>query len=246
MLLEQLLHPESCFVTLTYSPENLPAGGVLVPRDTELFLKRLRKRFEPLKLRYFLTGEYGDESWRPHYHAILYNVPLTAHREVDAAWGLGGVHVGEANRTTMQYVAGYVVKKLTSDSALSFVERCDLVPEFARMSRNPGLGRGAISGIASALGDAIGAREVGFRGDIPGELRIGGKKLPLGRYLKTKLAEELGYDEELLSQGRMEKYAMEMLPLLQDQKSRDFEAEKRGQAALNTLARNGLLKRRSL
>ena len=84
------------FITLTYDDDHVPTqdtvtgeiykGGINIwkgtserPRttqtlsveDTQLFIKRLRKAVkEPL--RYFLAGEYGDNTARPHYHMILY------------------------------------------------------------------------------------------------------------------------------------------------------------------------------
>lgn len=237
MMLESMLHPHSCFITLTYDEAHLPEGGSLVPKDAELFLKRLRKRLEPVRLRYFLSGEYGDQTWRPHYHAILFNVPLTAHADIDAVWQKGMIHVGEATRESMQYVAGYVAKKLSSERDMHYAGHPLLFPEFARMSRRPGLGRDALPFVAAAYNDSEGARDVVKRGDVPDTLRVGGKKLPLGRYLKTKLGDDLGYSAEALSAQRLSAYAEKMLPLLSTQALRDIFAQEREQSARNTLAR---------
>src|SRR5882672_6540477 len=38
---ESKLHKDNVFVTLTYDNENLPAGGTLIKRDLQLFMKRL-------------------------------------------------------------------------------------------------------------------------------------------------------------------------------------------------------------
>lgn len=49
-------------------------------RDVQLFLKRLRKyldKYEGQKIRYFVTGEYGPESFRPHFHILLYVYDLS-------------------------------------------------------------------------------------------------------------------------------------------------------------------------
>lgn len=70
-------HKENCFLTLTYSPENLPEGGTLVKRDLQLFFKRLRKAFPGVKIRYFACGEYGEQFARPHYHVILFGLSPT-------------------------------------------------------------------------------------------------------------------------------------------------------------------------
>lgn len=54
----------------------VPKYGSLSKRDVQLFLKRLRKEFAPLKLRYFAAGEYGESTLRPHVHMILYGIGL--------------------------------------------------------------------------------------------------------------------------------------------------------------------------
>ena len=67
------------FVTLTYNDENLPRDENDNPcveiKDVQLFFKRLRKKIQPHKIRYFLTSEYGGTTYRPHYHFILFNFP---------------------------------------------------------------------------------------------------------------------------------------------------------------------------
>lgn len=57
-MLEASKHEQNCFITLTYNDANLPKEGVC-KRSAQLFMKRLRKSIEPLKVRYFLCGEYG-------------------------------------------------------------------------------------------------------------------------------------------------------------------------------------------
>ena len=73
------------FVTLTYEDAKLPLqkndDGMLTPtvekRDIQTFLKRLRKKFPSSGIRYYLTAEYGPKTHRPHYHAIIFNLPFT-------------------------------------------------------------------------------------------------------------------------------------------------------------------------
>jgi hypothetical protein len=38
----------------------------------QIFMKRLRHRVKPLKIRFFHCGEYGDKTRRPHYHALIF------------------------------------------------------------------------------------------------------------------------------------------------------------------------------
>lgn len=82
---EASLWSQNCFITLTFSPENLNKDGSLVKEDFVKFMKRLRKhckgadyvtdkkghRHAPI--RYFHCGEYGDRLGRPHHHACLFN-----------------------------------------------------------------------------------------------------------------------------------------------------------------------------
>eukprot|EP01043_Picozoa_sp_COSAG02_P068353 COSAG02_NODE_11317_length_1749_cov_1.025455_4_plen_67_part_01 len=67
------MHEKSCFITLTFSPEELNKRGnpdSLDVRDFQLFMKRLRKKHQH-KIRFFNCGEYGEKNQRPHYHALI-------------------------------------------------------------------------------------------------------------------------------------------------------------------------------
>jgi len=158
---EGTLHSESCFVTLTYSPENLPAGGTLVHRDFQLFLKRLRKKHG--KVRFYMCGEYG-EFGRPHYHALLFGYRPSDGRffgkgesgadtfssaSLDKLWGLGFSTFGDLTFESAAYTARYVMKKVNgalqadhyrvvdSDGVVT-----DRRPDYACMSKKPGIGHG--------------------------------------------------------------------------------------------------------
>ena len=65
------MHPANCFVTLTYDEKHLPKDGSLCLEHVQLFLKRLRFG-SAFPLRYFLCGEYGEKTSRPHYHICLF------------------------------------------------------------------------------------------------------------------------------------------------------------------------------
>lgn len=84
------------FVTLTYNNEHLPSCGIF-KEELQLFLKRLRIRLTRLgykhNLRYFACGEYGSKSGRPHYHMIIWNMPLMRNiserlHTIEKAWSL--------------------------------------------------------------------------------------------------------------------------------------------------------------
>jgi len=69
---EAALYQDNCFITLTYNDENLPKTQTLVLEDVQKFWKRLRKHFKTKQIRYYLAGEYGELTLRPHYHACVF------------------------------------------------------------------------------------------------------------------------------------------------------------------------------
>lgn len=112
IMLEAAKHPRNLFVTLTYNDEHHPKGGSLQPRDSELWLKRFRFQLQPQHVRYYLVGEYGDQTWRPHYHAALFGVGIEVAELVNSTWGKGFTQCGPLTLQSAQYIAGYVTKKM--------------------------------------------------------------------------------------------------------------------------------------
>lgn len=182
ILLESFMHQYNSFLTLTYAPEHMPAGGNLVPRDVQLFLKRLRKSV-PTKIRYFFVGEYGDITQRPHYHAALFGLPPTATDIIQDAWRQGHVLLGDLTPHSARYVAGYVTKKMTAKDDYRLNGRH---PEFSRMSLRPGIGALAVPNILTALGNNLNEH-----GDVPSSLHVHGKMMPMGRFILGKLREKV-------------------------------------------------------
>lgn len=158
---EASLHKFNDFITLTYRPENLPARGSLDYRDFQLFMKRVRKEVGPV--RFYMCGEYGDDLDRPHFHAIIFGHQFGERKrwqknargdilyksaQLDRLWSLGHTWAGSVTRQSSGYVARYVMKKVTGDLAKIRYRRTDpetgeeymLTPEFAHMSRRPGIG----------------------------------------------------------------------------------------------------------
>lgn len=208
--LEAGCHDQSAFVTLTYDKEHNPV--TLVPAHMRDFLKRLRVSY-PRPLRFYGVGEYGDESWRPHYHLAIFGLSMYEHSvdfktgfvksgPVFDAWKMGGAHVGEVNPVSAHYIAGYVCKKMTAPDDSRLQRDFTLHPEFARMSLGRkkdgtgGIGMGALSRIADELMSSGGATAVARLQDVPHEVRINGKKYPLGRYLRQALREAIGWSKK--------------------------------------------------
>lgn len=120
------MHEDNCFVTLTYDNEHLKSP-ILDYRDFQLFMKKLRFTFPNKKIGMFVTGEYGEQNKRPHWHAIIFNwTPSDAlyshanHRGdkcyhsavLDKLWGNGKTEFGSVTLESAGYCARYAAKKL--------------------------------------------------------------------------------------------------------------------------------------
>lgn len=141
--LELQSHPTAVFSTLTYAPDRLPP--TLQKSHLQLWLKRLRKR-APNRVRFFACGEYGEQTARPHYHAILYGLGESDAALVEDTWALGHCRTVAVTPAAISYVAGYSAKKL--GWKLQVKEHVDYdtgevytwQPPFIQMSRRPGIG----------------------------------------------------------------------------------------------------------
>lgn len=148
MVHECQMHEESSFLTLTYDDAHIPlvensSGekvGTLCKKDAQAFIKALRKKIDPVKVRFFLCGEYGDKLSRPHYHVMLFGyafpdrVPLSsldskllggrgrAHgkyptyysAELESVWKRGICTVQDVSFDSAAYVASYTCKKVNT------------------------------------------------------------------------------------------------------------------------------------
>lgn len=101
------------FVTLTYNPKHLRTENKLCKRDVQLYLKRLRKKDESSRIRYYAVGEYGSHGGRPHYHILLFN---SSEEHIRSSWTdtnnkpIGFVHVGKVTSASIAYVLKYMVQ----------------------------------------------------------------------------------------------------------------------------------------
>ena len=164
----------SLFLTLTYDDDNLPTRKVKrqtlvkpvkswfssVPvlnfRDIQLFNKRLREAIGPF--RFFLCGEYGPTTFRPHYHGVYFGLKMsdfpdakiwrdTSHghssityvsEKLNKIWKLGRVNFSLASFETCAYISRYICKP-----GKDFALKCEaekIVPSKLLMSRRPGIG----------------------------------------------------------------------------------------------------------
>lgn len=161
-------------------------------RDAQLFLKRLRAVLAPEKVRYFIVGEYGSHTARPHYHVALFGVSDAD--AVRSCWRKGFVHVGSLTPESCSYLTGYTTKGWTRHS---YPELHGRVPEFCRMSLKPGIGADAISEMAKGLVSRSGSAAVARFGDVCRDFRFRGRRWPLGRYLVRLLREAVGVSADV-------------------------------------------------
>jgi len=163
---EASLHEENAFITLTYNDENLPKDGSLNKKHFQDFMKRLRYYMPGKTIKFYHCGEYGPKLQRPHYHACLFGVDfedkelwkITPNKErlftsalLSKAWqNRGFVTTGSVTFESANYVARYILKKITGDKANEHYESIDyesglvskLQPEYTTMSRGGRDGRG--------------------------------------------------------------------------------------------------------
>ena len=175
---------ECWFVTLTYSPEALagkeyvsdngkvvksfvtPAvdkDGVVIDqlwtlskKDIQNFMKRLRRKLKDQKIRFYCCGEYGGETYRCHYHLILFGCrlpdgDLTLYKQsklgylyynsrlLSDVWPFGFVVLGRVTPESCGYTARYMLKKQKGEDRNVYYD-VNLEPPFTLCSRKPGLG----------------------------------------------------------------------------------------------------------
>lgn len=148
---EAQMHKTNCFVTLTIDDDHMPPGRSLDHRHYQLFMKRLIKKRGPT--RFYMCGEYGETTDRPHYHACLFGIDFkdqkfftTNHQqddvytsaELDSIWQLGHCSVGAVTLQSAGYCTRYIMSKKTG--GLGELTYGDRTPPYNRMSNRPGLG----------------------------------------------------------------------------------------------------------
>ncbi|QXP07847.1 MAG: replication initiator protein [Arizlama microvirus] len=132
LLHESLEWDSSIFVTLTYNDENIPLtegelndfdphNQTLKKSDLQKFFKRLRHNLGNRKIKYFATGDYGEKTFRPHYHLIIFG--MSNKREdldiIKSSWplcnwaNLGQSPFGTVTKQSIQYCVAYIEKIIT-------------------------------------------------------------------------------------------------------------------------------------
>ncbi|AXH71911.1 MAG: replication initiator protein [Microviridae sp.] len=170
---DPLRHRGNCFGTLTYDDDSLPKHGSLDKVAAQLFMKRLRKGIDPIKVKFYLSGEYGEKNKRPHYHFMLFGYrlergvevpsdsgfPVYESPELSEYWKHGIVTVGDVSFASACYVTQYIVNKKDKIARTYKKWNCDpdtgelneIEVEFSHMSR--GGSRKGSSGIGAGWYD---------------------------------------------------------------------------------------------
>lgn len=128
---EYINHNQKClFITLTYDDDNLnivkdipyiseddkllfqkasypfnQGIAVLKKRDIQLFNKRARHVLP--NFTYFLVGEYGPTTLRPHYHALYFGLDMSSYELLSGLWTQGFVKINSVTPGRISYVSKY-------------------------------------------------------------------------------------------------------------------------------------------
>lgn len=161
---EASLYEYNQFVTLTYDEENIPHDFGLHHKHYQDWIRKLRKHYPEISLRYYMCGEYGEINSRPHFHAAIFNLNITdleqyserdghktfTSKKMTKIWGKGNVIMGESlTPQSCAYIAGYMLKELKAIDQehgfritdLETGQEFDRISPYQRMSNRPGIGR---------------------------------------------------------------------------------------------------------
>lgn len=221
-------HEVSAFITLTCSDDKLPLvfpDGKLQHRPFQLFMKRFRRwlddwcdkrKISRIKVRYIMCGEYGTNTFRPHYHVIIfgwfpcdyqlfeYNGKYATYispalydlwTDPDDDKSLGFHTVAVANDATIRYLVGYVMKKCDGKYPKD-------APPYLRVSTRPAIGLDWLKRYQSEIFAHDG---LFFPNDY---VFYGSSKQSVPRYFVKKYLESANNsDSVLLRQSRLQAFA---------------------------------------
>ena len=233
---EASLHENNHFVTLTYDEEKIPSDFSLDHGHFQLFMKRFRKMYPGVAIRFFVAGEYGGKTSRPHYHAIIFNSPvrdleywkkndngdkLYKSETYEKLWKKGFVTIGDVTKSSVSYTVGYLLKdhekQWKNNYEITDPETGEIHKRrkpYCRMSNRPGIASDWFQKFKTDV----------FPCDF---VVIEGKKQPTPSYYLNQLKETDPDLYELVTDQREEKMQSEAYQADNTQARRDVKAEAR-------------------
>ncbi len=142
------------------------------------------------KFRYYAIGEYGDYTFRPHYHMAVFPTTSCKTERLGDLWSKGFHTVSELNHERARYLANYTTKKLTKNTDERL--KGDQEPEFRTSSRNPPLASACVDILHAHYTKSGAARLIKERGDVERTIRFDNKIYPIGQWPLSKLRQKLG------------------------------------------------------
>lgn len=130
---EALSYKHTAFITLTYDDKNCPSDYSISKKEMVDYIKRVRKETGG-KEAYYMSGEYGEQGSRPHYHIVIATDNKNDIEVYKNKWAKGRVQAEESDIRSIYYTIGYVDKKI-----LGFEKYGDREAPFRKFSK--GLGR---------------------------------------------------------------------------------------------------------
>lgn len=190
--------------------------------DCQCFIKRCRKNLrtylknnwnylkselneKDYKIRYFLCGEYGSTTFRPHYHCLFFfsseKVASCIQEIVSKSWKFGLVDTSYVSEDNSAYVAGYLN---CLANLPKFYSECQSLRPFQLCSKCPPIG--TLETKESEL------REM-FMSASPTRLVANVKKqtfddVPLWKTYQNKLYPKLSYFDKIPSTDRIRLYQL--------------------------------------
>ena len=112
LVLQMAETPRAFWSLFTYNNETVPAFNELGKKRFQAFIKRFRRYLDYhwhwKGIKYFVSGEYGEKNHRPHFHAIIYNLP-------PCPYGKKCICLALKYRLEMLWKQGFVKTKMLED-----------------------------------------------------------------------------------------------------------------------------------
>lgn len=197
LLYEFYKYPNSYFITLTFNDDALKWYDTDLNRSVREFLDRFRKSVNDNKqIRHWFVCEFGTLHGRPHYHGILFNLPLDKFcknsdelKEIlESNWyhTLNDAHfIGDRTKVSNGWID---ISRVRGEGAPRYISKY-VTKSFSDYKKTPRI----ISSVGIGKG-YLNSENLNFHKDKSGMLRPyilkNGYKIPLPRYYADKIFTE--------------------------------------------------------